>query len=193
MVGAAGAATDALGLATLRYTRGAIAFHWLIAALVAVNLLLGFLNDDLGRAARAWLMFFHKATGITILALSVARLGWRLGHRPPAFDAVLAGWERALARLVHALFYVLLIGLPLSGWLLSSSSGRATDWFGLIDIPPLPVSRSDDAHDALEDAHEWIAKGMIGLILLHVAGALKHHLQGHRHLIGRMAPRLRRG
>lgn len=167
-------------------------FHWGIAALIVANLFLGLYHDDFGREARTWMMFFHKATGITILALSIARLLWRLGHRPPPFDAVIRPWEALLARTTHWLFYALMIAIPLSGWMLSSSSNRPTDFFGLFEIPPLPVSRSDAAHDRLEDAHEFLGKLMIGLILLHVAGALKHHLQGHRHLIGRMGPWLYR-
>jgi cytochrome b561 len=186
-------AAEAVGLTALRYSRGAMWFHWAIAALIVVNLFLGFYHEDFGRDARAWLMFFHKATGITILALSLARLGWRLGHRPPPFDAVLRPWEQKLARAVHGLFYVLMIAVPLTGWMLSSSSNRPTDFFGLFEIAPLPVPRSDDAHDLFEGAHELLGKVMLGLILLHVAGAVKHHLEGHRHLIGRMGPWLYRG
>ncbi len=185
-------AAEAVGLTALRYTRAAMWFHWIIAALIAANLLLGFFHDDFGRAARAWLMFFHKATGITILGLSVARLGWRLGHRPPPFDELLRQWERRLARGVHGLFYLLMIAVPLTGWMLSSSINRPTDFFGLFEIAPLPVPRSDDAHDLFEDGHELLAKLMLGLLFLHVTGAVKHHLQGHRHLIGRMAPWLHR-
>jgi cytochrome b561 len=176
----------------LRYSRGAMWFHWVIAALIAANLFLGFYHESFGKGATAWMMFFHKAIGITVLASSLARLLWRLGHRPPAFDSMLRPWEALLARITHWLFYVLMIALPLSGWLLSSSSNRATNFFGLFEIPPLPVSRSDSAHDLLELAHEWLAWIMLGLIALHVAGALKHHLEGHRHLIGRMGPWLYR-
>ncbi len=181
-------AAERLGRDSLRYSSVAIAFHWLIAALIILNLALGFLHEDFGREARSWMMFIHKATGITILALSLARLAWRLIHRPPAADPVLKPWERRLAGLVHALFYVLLVAIPLSGWLLTSSSNRPTDYFGLFEIAPLPVPQTDDVHDMLEETHELLALLMIGLILLHVAGALKHHAQGHRHLTARMAP-----
>lgn len=186
-------AADPLGQSALRYSRGAMWFHWIIAALVFLNLFLGFYHDSFGQAARAWLMFFHKAIGISVLALSLARLFWRLGHRPPPFDAVLRPWEALLARLTHWFFYLLLIAIPLTGWMLSSSSNRGIDYFGLFDIRPLPVSRSDGAHDLFEEAHELLGKLMIGLIVLHVLGALKHHLQGHRHLIGRMGPWLYSG
>ena len=181
-------AAEQVGRDAQRYSSVAIAFHWLIAALIVLNLFLGLYHEDFGRDARSWMMFIHKATGITILGLSLARLLWRLGHRPPAFDPVLKPWEATLARAVHALFYLLLIAIPLSGWMMSSSSNRPTDYFGLFEIAPLPVPRTDDVHDALEETHELLGKLMIVLILLHVAGALKHHLQGHKHLMARMAP-----
>ena len=186
-------AADPSGRSDLRYSRGAMWFHWLIAALIAANLFLGFYHESFGKPATAWLMFFHKAIGITVLGLSLGRLLWRLGHRPPPFDDLLRPWEAVLARTIHWLFYIMMIAIPLTGWMLSSSSGRATNFFGMFEIAPLPVSRSDDAHDLFEDLHEWLGKLMLGLIALHLAGALKHHLEGHRHLIGRMAPWLYRG
>lgn len=176
-----------------RYNRVSIWFHWSIAALIVVNLLLGFFREDIGDLTGRSVIYGHKATGFAILGLSVGRLLWRVGHRPPPFDAVMSRWEALLARATHWLIYVLMIALPLSGWVLVSNSNRATDFFGLFTIPPLPVSRSKPLHETLEDVHEWLGFAMIGLIALHVAGALKHHLQGHRHLIGRMGPWLYRG
>jgi cytochrome b561 len=187
----AGAAA-AVGQEELRYSRGAMWFHWVIAALIAVNLFLGFYHESFGKAATPWMMFFHKALGITVLGLTLARLLWRLGHRPPPFDPSLRQWEALLARITHWLFYGAMIALPLTGWLLSSSSGRATNFFGMFEIAPLPVSKSDWAHDLFEELHELLGWLMLALIALHVAGALKHHLQGHRHLIGRMGPWLYR-
>ena len=171
-----------------RYSRVAIWLHWIIAALIVLNLLLGFFHEDFDKPVRSAMMSVHKATGLTILALTLARLAWRLGHRPPPFDPVMKRWEVALARTIHWLFYLLLLVLPLSGWILVSTSGRVTSWFGLFEVGPLPVSRADDVHDLMEEVHELLAYGILTLLALHVAGALKHHLEGHRHLIGRMAP-----
>jgi cytochrome b561 len=75
-----------------------------------------------------------------------------------------------------------------SGWLVVSTGGRVTSFFGLFNIAPLPVSRAEDAHELAEEAHELLAYVALALIALHVAGALKHHFDGHRHLIGRMVP-----
>ncbi len=186
-------AGDPVGLSAMRYSRVAMWFHWTIAALAVLNIFLGFYHEDFGKAARAWMMFIHKSTGVTVLGLSLARLLWRLGHRPPPFDAVLRPWEATLARITHWLFYGLLIAIPITGWMLSSTSDRPIDFFGLFEIGTLPVSRSHAMHETMEEVHELLGKLMIGLILLHVAGALKHHLQEHRHLIGRMGPWLYRG
>ena len=172
----------------LLYSRGAIWFHWIIAALVVANLLIGFFHEDFDKAARTWMMFFHKSFGLTVLALSLGRLIWRLRHRPPAFDPVLRAWERSLARATQWLFYALMIAIPLTGWLLVSSAGRATSYFGLFEIGALPVAQGDAAKDGWESVHKNLGIAMITLIALHVAGALKHHFEGHKHLIGRMAP-----
>ena len=181
------------GQEAARYTRVAIWLHWIIAALVATNLFLGFFHEDFGKAATPWLMFYHKSFGLTVLGLTLVRLLWRLTHRPPAFDPLMKRWEAWLAGLIHGLFYVALIAIPLSGWLLTSNDGRSTSFYGLFDLGPLPVSRGDDTHELLEEVHELLGWTMLGLMLLHVLGALKHHLGGHRHLIGRMAPWLYRG
>src|SRR3712207_2682184 len=186
-------AVDALSLEGERYSRVAMWLHWVIAALIITNLLLGFLREDVSRETAATMMYYHKATGFTILGLSLARLLWRLTHRPPAFDPVLARWEVLLASAAHWLFYVFMIVIPVTGWLvISSGRGNPTEIFGLFSIPALPVSRSEDAHELWEELHELLAFGIIGLMALLVLGAVKHHLQGHRHLIGRMGPWLYR-
>jgi cytochrome b561 len=170
------------------YSRTAIALHWSIAALLIANLALGFWHDAFGKSASAWLMFFHKSIGFSVLVLTCARLAWRLFHRPPPFDGAMKIWEARLARAVHALFYVLMFAMPVSGMLFSSSWNRATPVFGLFQIPPLPAPASPGAQTLFGNAHEALGFATIALIMIHVAGALKHHLQGHRHLIGRMAP-----
>jgi cytochrome b561 len=168
-----------------RYTRVAIILHWIIAALLIANLAVGFFHESFDRPLRAALMGFHKSTGITILALSLARLAWRLSHRPPGYDPAMNPWERSLARIIHWLFYGLLIAMPLTGWLLTSTGKRPVGlWYGLFDIARLPAAT--DTHDLWQEGHELLGYAMLALLLLHVAGALKHHLEGHRHMIRRM-------
>ncbi|HEX8622035.1 MAG TPA: cytochrome b [Allosphingosinicella sp.] len=173
-----------------RYSRVAIWLHWIIAFLIVVNLLLGFFREDFDRPVRAVLMGWHKSIGFTVIALTLARIGWRLTHRPPPFDPAMRAWEVGLARLVHALFYLLLLAIPLSGWLIVSSGEKVnpTAFYWLFKIGPLPVTPGEDLHELAEEAHEILGYAMLGLLALHIGGALKHVFDGHRRLIGRMAP-----
>ncbi|NIJ19694.1 cytochrome b561 [Sphingomonas naasensis] len=169
-----------------RYNRGAIAFHWAIAALVLVNLFIGLFHETLLAGLRV--MPLHKAIGATVLVLSIARLGWRLTHRPPALPEAVPGWERALANSLHWLFYALLLILPLTGWIFSSNPERPrpVSWFGLFDLPLLPVSSG--AAGAAHEAHELLGLLMTALVVLHIAAALRHHFLLRDRVLVRMLP-----
>lgn len=162
------------------YSTGAIAFHWTIALLVIANLLIGF--GLIGS------MPTHKAIGITVLVLSVLRVVWRLAHRPPPLPESVPGWQATAARISHAVFYILLIAMPVSGWLMSSNSEvlRPLTWFGLFDIPYLTISPA--AGDAGHEIHELLAIPFAALVLLHIAAALKHHFIDRDAVLARMAP-----
>src|ERR1700754_1511901 len=108
---------------TDRYLWGAIWLHWTIAVLVLANLTLGLFHESLLEDVKA-VIPIHQAIGVTVLALTLLRLGWRLTHRPPPLPGGVAGWARAAAAVVHGCFYALLLALPLSGWILSSNPLR---------------------------------------------------------------------
>jgi cytochrome b561 len=169
-----------------RYSRGAIAFHWIIAALVLFNLWLGLFHDALPREWKV--MLVHKSVGVTILVLTIGRLAWRLMHRPPAFPAAMPGWERALAKATHWAFYALLFILPLTGWIFSSNPERLrpVSWFGLFELPILPVAA--DFAEAAKETHEILGFVMAGLVLIHIAAALRHHLLLKDNVLARMLP-----
>lgn len=172
-----------------RYSRVAIAFHWAIAAFALFNLFVGLIHDYV---PRSWgLIPIHKSVGVTILVLTLGRLGWRLLHRPPALPAALPGWEKAFAHTVHWAFYVLLIALPLSGWAFLSNPARPrpVSWFGLFDLPLLPVD-SGIAHLARE-AHEWLGWVMLALVVIHIAAALRHQFVLRDTVLARMLPGVR--
>lgn len=170
---------------TDRYTRVAIAFHWTIAALVVLNLSLG-----LGRGLlpRGWpVMPVHKAVGITVLVLTLGRIAWRLAHPAPPLPGSVQPWERAAATLSHIALYSLMLALPLSGWaMVSGGKRRPLEWFGLFDIPYLPVS--DAVAAAGNTAHGVFGWAMIALVALHVAAALRHHFLLRDNVLARMTP-----
>jgi len=128
----------------------------------------------------------HKSVGITILLLSLARLAWRLTHRPP--PAVEGGFQGFLAKAVHTLLYAFMIGMPVTGWAVVSTSRIQvpTLLWGVIPWPHLPISRA--LHQVAEEGHELLAWIGIALIVLHVAGAIRHQLLLKDGLLRRMAP-----
>lgn len=172
-----------------RYSIGAMIFHWTIAIAVIVNWRLAETahgTDD--RALAGAIMGNHKALGITILLLTLGRLAWRLGHRTPPLPADLANWERILARALHTLFYILLIGLPLGGWLANSYFDRTIDMFGAFVVPALPVGSNPDLGESIFEIHETLGGIFIYLIGLHILGALKHTFFDRNGGIFRMLP-----
>ncbi|MCW6532474.1 cytochrome b [Sphingomonas lycopersici] len=171
-----------------RYSGVAVTLHWLIALLVLFNLLVGIGHDAIP-ALRA-LMPAHKAAGITVLVLTAARLGWRLGHRAPPLPPEIPAWERSAARTVHGLFYVLLVALPLSGWLMVSGPDhrRPLQWFGAFDIPYLPASGATaDLGGAAHGPLGWL---MLVLVAVHIAAALRHQFILRDKVLARMIPPL---
>jgi cytochrome b561/polyisoprenoid-binding protein YceI len=184
------------GAPALRYSTVAIVLHWTIAALIVLQVVLSGRMEE--RTPEAFAVTqFHKSVGITILLLSLARLAWRLTHRPPPEPAGLAPWERRLAGVVHWGFYAVMILMPVTGWIMVSTSRFAlpTVLYGAIPWPHLPgfaeLAPAAKAawNEASETAHHWIIKGAYGLFGLHVAGALKHHLLDRDEpVLPRMAP-----
>ncbi len=173
-----------------RYSSMAIGLHWTIATLIIVNLVLGITHDSFAKASVPTVMGIHKSIGFSVLALSVFRLGWRAGHPAPPPPAAMPGWQVLLARATHILFYVAMIALPLTGWLMSSASPLRfpLQYFWLFNLPFLPVEQSKAAAGFWSETHEILGFSAIGLLVLHVLGALKHHYFDKDDVLSRMLP-----
>lgn len=184
-----------------RYTAVAIALHWIIAFAIIGMIAVGWTMETLqhgdleARALYQQVVQLHKSFGITILLLSVARVIWRLMNPPPP-EVPMPGWQALAASAVHVLFYVLIIAMPLSGWIMASSSAAfETRYFGLVDIrlpilPTLPMESREGIENAAGSLHSAFAWVIVGLLVLHVAAALKHQLIDRDGLLARMAPGL---
>jgi cytochrome b561 len=172
-----------------RYSKIAILFHWAIAVLIVANILLATLSEDLPRAARAAYMSPHKAIGISILVLTFGRILWRLGHRPPPMPENIAGFQAKAGRAAHILFYVLMVVMPLTGWLMIGANGKAApvDFFGLFTID-MSVGKNAVLADIAHEGHEFLATPLMVLIGLHVLGALKHQFIDRLPFLQRMWP-----
>lgn len=152
--------------------------HWTMALLIIGMLALGLRISGMEPGlANLWLYGLHKSIGLIILSLVVIRIGWHAISPPPAPTGPPSAWSQRLARFSHLAIYALLIVIPLSGWAASSASGLDVMLFDRWVIPPIaPVS------EAWENAgwavHGIATKLLIGLLLLHVAGALKREMEG---------------
>lgn len=178
------------GATPARYSGGAMFFHWTIAILIVANILGAILTEDAAGPVRATAMGLHKATGLTVLVLSLGRIAWRLIYRPPPLPADVRPLDAGLARVVHWLFYVLMLALPISGWaMISAASPRKPfTWYQLFDLPFLPVEGNKPVNVFAHDTHEVLFYVFLALLVLHVAGALKHHFAEGRTFLFRMMP-----
>lgn len=177
-----------------RYSRSAMLLHWAIALLLVFNFGLGERTEDLERGPELfWVMQLHKSIGITVLLLSLWRLGLRLVTPRPAkvADGRVA---QLLSMAVHWGFYAVMIIVPLSGWVLVSTAKvqLPTLLYGVIPWPHLPIA-GHDAHEAAEEVHELMAKLIIPLLALHIIGAVRHQFLLKDALLERMVPARRVG
>lgn len=170
-----------------RYTGLAIALHWLLALMIVCAFGVGLYMSDLPMSpTRLKLYNWHKWAGVTILALSGLRLLWRLTHQPPA-DVPMPAWQARAAHLTHGLLYTLFFATPLLGWAYSSAAGFPVVWLGVLPLPDfVPVDKA--LAETLKQMHGILAWGMAALVVLHVAGALKHQFVDRDGLLARMRP-----
>jgi cytochrome b561 len=185
----------------VRYNSVAMVLHWLIAALIIGNILLAWYFNTLDGAAKIPSVQLHKSIGITALLLSVARLAWRLVAPPPRLPASVTGWERIAAGTTYVLFYVVMIGMPLTGWALSSASPlimvypiklySVIPWPAIGYLTHLPHDQQKSAHHTFVTLHGLGAKLAYALIVLHVLAATRHWLILRDGVVGRMIPFLR--
>ena len=170
-----------------RYTPVAIVLHWLLALAIIGAFCMGVYMSDLPFSlTRVKLYNWHKWAGVTILALSALRLLWRLTHRPPA-DVPMPAWQTRTAHAVHGLLYVLFFAVPLAGWAYSSAAGFPIVLFGVLPLPDF-VGADKALAALIKPWHEISAFALAGLVVLHVAAALKHHFIDKDGLMDRMRP-----
>jgi len=171
-----------------RYTRVAIALHWIIAIAIFGTMALGVYMHELDLSpTKLKLYSYHKWIGVTIFLLVLLRLVWRLTHRPPPPPAGMPAWQHRAAAAAHALLYLLTLAIPLSGWLMSSASGFPVVYFEVLRIPDL-VGKDKALADQLKDLHYYLNILMFAVLVLHVAAALKHHFFDRDDVLARMLP-----
>ena len=169
------------------YTRSAIFLHWFMALALTANFLLGLTMSDLALSPQK-LQFYswHKWAGITLLGLVTLRLIWRAMNRPPTLLPSPV-WQQRAAKFSHALLYVLMFAIPLSGWLMSSAGGFTVTYLGILPLPDL-VSKNKALFELLKETHEILNFSLLGVVALHALAALKHHFIDRDASLYRMLP-----
>ena len=164
-----------------------IALHWLLAPMIVGSLGVGLYMTGLPFSPlRLQLYNWHKWAGVTILALSALRLLWRLTHRPPV-DAPMPRWQRRTAHVAHGALYLLFFAVPLAGWAYSSAAGFPVVLFGVLPLPDF-VGADRELSESLKPLHRMLAYTLAAVVVLHVAGALRHHFIDRDGLLLRMMP-----
>jgi len=173
--------------APARYTSTAIVLHWLIAVLIVGGFTLGLsmVGLPLSRQKLQWYAW-HKWIGITVFLLSCARVAWRWTHAPPP-PPPMPSWQVRAAALSHGLLYVLLLVIPISGWLYSSATGVQVVYLGLVPLPDL-VPKDKALAAVLQTCHVGLNFTLLTLVCLHAAAALHHHFIGRDTVLRRMLP-----
>ena len=181
-----------------RYTRTAMLLHWLVAALIIANLVLVWVIGLLPETGVRPAINLHKSIGITVLGLAVLRLLWRFAHRPPPFPRSYPRLERVGAHTAHVLLYVLIFGLPISGWIHDSAFKDAAahplvlfgviPWFRIAAIANLDPATKERVHAFWYSVHASLGYALYALLALHVLGALKHQFVDGKGEFGRILP-----
>jgi cytochrome b561 len=163
-------------------------FHWVMALLIIFMLCLGlYMGTEHDMARKIKLFSLHKALGILVLMLAVCRAGWHLYSKKPPFLESLKAWEKAAAHAVHILIYAAMFAMPVSGLLLSAAAMRPVSFFGLFTVPSF-AEKNDALREAMGNVHFYVAWTLIGILFLHVGGALKHFIIDRDKTLQRMLP-----
>ena len=171
-----------------RYTTTAITLHWLTVLLILATFPLGVYMHELKLSPfKLQLVSYHKWIGVTIFLLTLVRLAWRMKHAPPPLPDAIPLWQQRAAQGLHHLLYLLLLCIPISGWLMSSAKGVPVVYLGLVQLPDL-VGKDKALGDLLQEVHEALDFGLLALVGLHVAAAFKHHFIDKDATLLRMLP-----
>jgi len=162
--------------------------HWTVAILILIMAYLGLTMGDLPNGPDKIKTYaLHKSIGLTILALVLLRLLWRLYAGTPKPVPGSPHWQERIASLTHAAIYVLLFAIPISGWVLNSAAGFPLQWFGLVSLPKI-VGTDHGLHELAEEAHEIMFWVLALLVAAHAGAAFFHHLFQRDATLARMLP-----
>ncbi len=171
----------------MRWGGVAKGFHWLMAVMIVLAIVLGVVAEEMPLSpAKLKVFILHKSVGISILALVILRIVWRVTQKAPGAPTGISALNKKLANLGHFALYGLMLLLPVSGWILNSAADFPFRWFGLFAVPSI-TSPNEELHELSESIHVFAAWVLLVVFLGHAVMAIKHHRHGSDVLL-RMAP-----
>ena len=174
-------------MSTVRYNPISVVFHWLMAAIIVATWSIAIVVSDMPLSpARITGYSWHKWLGVTVFFLVLLRLVWRATHPAPQLEIKMPAWQERAMQLTHFALYLLMMVIPLVGWLMSSAKGYTVNYFGLFELPDL-LSKDKALGHQLKDLHEYLADVLVALVSLHVLAALKHQFIDRDGLLSRMS------
>jgi cytochrome b561 len=177
------------GTRTDHYPATSKLLHWLVAVCVLTTAPVAIAMTRVGKGpTQDTLYFFHKSLGVLILVLMILRLINRLAVGALAADPDIEPWQKAVSSVVHTSLYVLLLAMPIVGYIANSAYGAATPFFGLFELPSI-VGKNEALATQLFAIHRWVGFLVIALVLLHVGAALYHQFIRQDTVLKRMLPR----
>lgn len=182
----------------LKYTKIAMLLHWLIALLIAVNMALAFSTELFADHWVRGAIDTHKSIGITVLGLVLLRIFWRMGHPPPALPYSFAPWERRMAAAGHIGLYVLMLAIPITGWMHDSAWKKAAEYpmqlFYTVPWPRIGFIQQMEPdfklylHGLFGTIHQSLGWVLLALFVAHIAAVIKHHVKDKEPIVQRMLP-----
>lgn len=161
-------------------------FHWVIFLLLLFMIIYGFLLPSIPKPYQAFAYNLHKQTGLTILLLMILRLFWSLANPKPKLPQNTPNWQAVLERVVHWLLYIVIIAMPLAGWIGSSAVGKGPHFFGVALNLPIPANKQ--LSEICFQIHNTVAIIIIVLVSVHVLAALYHYFIKRDQVLQRMLP-----
>ncbi len=173
------------------YTSIAKGLHWLMALLIVGLIPLGLYMHELPLSPQKLQLYsWHKWAGVSVFVLLLVRVAWRLAFPPPPLPSQMSRWQQKAAHAGHLALYLLMLALPVSGWLMSSAKGVQTVWFGVLPLPDL-LEKDKVLGAQLAELHEFLSWTLVALLAAHVGAALKHQGGDRDDVLTRMLPRSR--
>ena len=161
--------------------------HWIVMILVISMLIAGFFMGDIpSKPIKGQVYTLHKLIGLFLLCIGIVFLFWSKTGSKPKYPAEMKCWEKGLAKLIQICLFIVLIGMPLAGWTLSSAAGYYPSFFGLFEIPMPWIPKSEALKNTAGDMHYYFAWTFVVLISIHALGALKHHFIDKNDVLKRM-------